>query len=161
LILPVILLAAVLVTVLVTMAAQPVVAQSTGLDAATQQQLARGAYVLHDVDDPQVILTSSGSEVQLVIAAQQRLESEGIRARVVSFPCWEQFEAQSASYRQAVFPAGVPVVAIEAAVPFGWERYADRTIGIDRFGASAPYETIYEKFGITADAVVAAVHDLL
>lgn len=125
------------------------------------QGLARGAYVLIDVDQPQVILTSSGSEVQLVVAAQKRLEAEGIKARVVSFPSWKQFEAQPESYRQEVFPESVPVVAIEAAVPFGWERYADRVIGINRFGASAPYKTIYEKFGITSDAVVAAVHELL
>ncbi|NOZ50946.1 MAG: transketolase [Chloroflexi bacterium] len=128
---------------------------------AQAQGLARGAYVLRDAENPQVILTGSGSEVQFAVAAQQQLAAEGIASRVVSFPSWKQFAAQPATYRQEVFPPGLPVVAIEAAVPFGWERYADRVIGIERFGASAPYKTIYEKFGITAQAMVAAVHELL
>ncbi|RME80352.1 MAG: transketolase, partial [Caldilineae bacterium] len=82
----------------------------------------RGAYVLSEAQSsPQVILTASGSEVHLAMAAQARLADAGIAARVVSFPCWEQFESQPESYRRQVFPEGVPVVAVEAAVPFGWE----------------------------------------
>ena len=94
---------------------------------------------------PQVVLTSSGSEVQLAVEAQQLLRGNGIAARVVSLPCWEQFEAQSTSYRQEVFPSGVPVVAIEAASSFGWHRYADRVVAIDHFGASAPYRDRLRK----------------
>ncbi len=132
------------------------------LSTPTQAQgVARGAYVLRDVEKPQVILTGSGSEVQFAVAAQEQLAGEGIAARVVSFPCWEQFEAQSEAYRASVFTPGVPVVAIEAGVPFGWERYADRIIGINHFGASAPYKTIYEKFGLTAEAVAEAARALL
>ncbi len=125
------------------------------------QGVARGAYVLRDVDQPQVILTASGSEVQLAVAAQEQLAVDGIAARVVSFPCWEQFAIQETSYQKHVFLPDVPVVAVEAAVPFGWERYADRVIGIDRFGASAPYQRIYKEFGITAEAVVAAARELV
>ncbi|MCO6449932.1 MAG: transketolase [Caldilineales bacterium] len=121
-----------------------------------------GAYVLSDADAaPQIILTGSGSEVQLAVEAAKRLGDEGVAVRVVSFPCWEQFAVQPESYRLSVFPAGVPVVSVEAAATFGWERYADRAIGLNRFGASAPYATIYEELGITTEAVVAAARELL
>ncbi len=127
------------------------------------QGLLHGGYVLSDppAEAPEVVLVSSGSELELAVQARDLLAADGIAARVVSLPCWELFEAQPEPYRQEVFPPGLPVVAIEAASPFGWERYADRVIGIDHFGASAPYQTIYEKFGITAQAVVDAVRELV
>ncbi len=127
------------------------------------QGVLRGGYVLSEPGEaaPEVVLVSSGSELELAVQAQAQLAEDGIAARVVSLPCWELFEAQPEPYRQEVFPPEVPVVAIEAAAPFGWERYADRVIGIARFGASAPYQTIYEKFGITAAAVVEAARELV
>jgi len=124
--------------------------------------LQRGGYILSEPEGgPQIVLVGTGSELQLAVGAAAQLAGEGIRARVVSLPTMELFEAQPQDYRQSVFPPGLPVVAVEAGVTFGWERYADRVIGIDRFGASAPQETIYEKFGITAAAVAAAARELV
>jgi transketolase len=80
---------------------------------------------------------------------------------VVSFPSWNLFEEQSEDYRASVFPAGVPVLSIEAGATFGWDRYADDAIGIDRFGASAPVAVVMEKFGFTADHVVQRARALL
>ncbi len=115
--------------------------------------------------DPQgaadIVLVASGSEVQLCLAAATTLGAEGVRARVVSFPSWDIFEKQPEDYRAGVFPAGVPVLSIEAASVFGWERYADDSIGIDHFGASAPGAVVMEKFGFTADHVVERARALL
>ncbi len=130
--------------------------------AETALGVHKGAYILSDSEaSPQIVLTGTGSELQLAVEAGKQLAEKGIAVRIVSFPCWKQFEAQAESYRQEVFPPGVPVVAVEAANPFGWERYADKIIGIDRFGASAPYATVYEKLGITTRAVVDAAKSLL
>ena len=123
---------------------------------------ARGGYVLSDAEggDAQVVLHATGSEVQIALEAQKKLAAEGVRARVVSLPCWALFEAQDAAYRESVLLPKVGArVAIEAACGFGWERYlgmSGRFVGMTRFGASAPAEELYERFGITADAAVAA-----
>jgi transketolase len=128
---------------------------------------ARGAYILAEAGngDPQVILMASGSEVPLILEARKELESQGISTRAVSFPCWEQFEEQPASYREEVLPAAVAVrVAVEAASSFGWERWTGSSgacVALDRFGASAPAPILFEKFGITAGAVVARARELL
>jgi transketolase len=117
----------------------------------------RGAYVLveeDDVETPDVILVGTGSEVQLCVQAALTLKAGGIAARVVSFPSWDLFEAQDDDYRESVIPFGVPAIAIEAASPFGWERYVDDIIGIDHYGASAAGSVVLEQFGITADALV-------
>jgi transketolase len=89
------------------------------------------------------------------------MANDGIDARVVSMPCWEVFERQDESYRTALLPAGVPAVSIEAGSTLGWDRYADTTIGIDRFGASAPGSVVMEKLGITAAAVEDAARALI
>lgn len=124
------------------------------------ENAARGAYVLSDVDDPQVILIGTGSEVHIALEAQQLLADKGVRARVVSMPSWALFEAQPMEYRHSVLPPEVEArVSIEAAVRLGWERYVGRegiVIGLERFGASAPYQTIYQQLGITAEAMVEA-----
>jgi transketolase len=127
---------------------------------AGAQNLARGAYVLRDAPEgnPDLVLIASGSEVHLALAAQEGLAEQGIRARVVSMPSWELFDAQPPEYRAAVLPPTVPKLAIEAAVPLGWERYVGpdgAVIGIHRFGASAPYQVLMEKFGFTPQAVIA------
>ena len=122
----------------------------------------RGGYVVADSEgDPQVTLVASGSEVQHCVAAAATLASEGIAARVVSLPCWEVFERQDEAYQASVFPEGLPAVSIEAGSTFGWARYADTTLGIDTFGASAPGGLVMEKMGITADAVVVAAREIL
>ena len=126
----------------------------------------KGAYVLKDFGEkPQVILMASGSEVPLVLDAAGVLAEEGIPARVVSFPSWELFEAQTQAYRDSVFPASIPArVAVEAAATFGWHRWVGergRVIGLDHFGASAPFETLYREFGLTVEKIVAAAKQSL
>jgi transketolase len=122
--------------------------------------VAKGAYVLAEAEGgpPELILIATGSEVSLVLEAQQRLARDGIRTRVVSMPSWELFEAQSPGYREAVLPANVRArVSVEAASPFGWERYvgpAGAIIGVNRFGASAPGPVVMREYGFTADHVV-------
>lgn len=121
--------------------------------------LAKGAYVLADAEgDLEVILIATGSEVSVALEAHARLTGDGIRSRVVSMPCWELFERQPQAYRDTVLPPHVRTrVTIEAASPFGWERYAGSDgaiIGLTRFGASAPGATLMREFGFTADHVV-------
>jgi transketolase len=125
----------------------------------------RGAYVLWESCAPDVILIGTGSEVEIALAAGRTLAAEGLRVRVVSLPSWELFDREPQEYRDEVLPPAVRArVAVEAGVRTGWEHYVGLegvVVGIDRFGASAPYKTIYEKFGITADAVAAAARRLL
>jgi transketolase len=123
--------------------------------------LAKGAYVLADEPGgaPQVVLLSSGSEVALVLAAQEQLAAQGVRARAVSMPSHELFAAQPEAYRREVLPVGVPRVAIEAAHPMPWYRWVGQdgvVLGLERFGASAPYARIYEELGLTVDKLVEA-----
>lgn len=122
--------------------------------------VSRGAYVLADTDDkkPDIILIATGSEVSLALDASAALAARGVKPRVVSMPSWELFEEQDEDYRLEVLPPEVTArVSIEAASPMGWERYVGiegTVIGIDRFGASAPYKTIYDKFGLSIDNIV-------
>ena len=124
-------------------------------------QVERGAYVLIDPPDPAVILAGTGSEVQLCVEAAGSLAEDGIASRVVSMPSWELFEEQDKEYQESVLPAGVPVVGVEAGVSLGWDRWADTTVTIDEFGASAPGNVVMEKFGFTASGVEAAARSLL
>ena len=114
---------------------------------------------------PKVILIASGSEVSLALEAYERLSAEGIAARVVSLPCWELFEHQSADYRESVLPQSVTArISIEQAATFGWGRYvgdAGRTIGMKTFGASAPLKELQKKFGFTPDQIVTAAKQLI
>ena len=129
--------------------------------------LTRGAYVLADAKGktPEIILIATGSEVALALEAYEKLSAEGIAARVVSMPSWDLFEKQTQTYRDEVLPPGVTArLAIEAASPFGWERYVGLkggVIGINRYGASAPYKVIAEKLGFTPVNVVKRAHELL
>jgi transketolase len=122
--------------------------------------LQRGAYVLADFGegDPELILMASGSEVQLIIEAGARLAAEGVNLRLVSFPSWELFAEQEQAYRQRVLPAGVRArLAVEAGVAQGWERWVGdygEVISLERFGASAPCEVLFERFGFTVENVV-------
>ncbi len=128
----------------------------------------RGGYVLADPAGgatPVVALLGSGTETHLALRAQAMLAADGIPARVVSLPSWEIFDSQPEAYRQSVLPDDLEArVSIEAGITFGWERYVGRrgaSIGIDRFGASAPYKVIYEQLGVTAEAMAAAARGLL
>ena len=129
-----------------------------------ENQSARGGYVLAEAEGKrQATIIATGSEVSLGLDARARLKAEGIAAAVVSLPCWELFDEQPADYRAAVL--GPPArVAVEAAAAFGWERHLGPRgvfIGMGGFGASAPAEDLYPHFGITAEAVVAAVKGLI
>jgi len=129
--------------------------------------LAKGAYVLADAQRkaPELILIASGSEVAPALEAYEKLAGEGVAARLVSMPSWDLFAKQPQSYRDEVLPPSVTArLAIEAAAPFGWERYVGTkgdVIGIERFGASAPYKVLAEKFGFTAANIVQRAHKLL
>lgn len=129
---------------------------------AAADQLARGAYTLVDAGGgkPDVILIATGSEVQLAVAARTELAAEGIEARVVSAPCLEWFDSQSAEYKESVLPSSVRArVSVEAGSTIGWRNYIGEqgeAVGIDHFGASADLDTLFEKFGITVATVVAA-----
>jgi len=126
---------------------------------------AKGAYVLLDAANgqPQVLLLASGSEVQIALAARERLEAEGTPARVISVPCMEWFREQDEAYKRTVLPSEVRArVSIEAGVAQSWWEWlgdAGVPVSIEHFGASAPYSVLYEQFGLTAERAVAAAHD--
>ena len=127
---------------------------------ASADGLHQGAYILSDTDkeQPEVILIASGSEVAIALDAAVMIETKGVAVRVVSMPSWELFDAQPDPYRQKVLPGVVKAkIAIEAGSPQGWHRYvgeAGQVVGLDHFGASAPAQTLFEKFGLTAERVV-------
>ena len=128
--------------------------------------MAKGAYVLKDAPEgsaPQAVIMASGSEVEIALNAQAELLKQGVPTRVVSMASMELFASQPAAYQAEVLPPGVRRVAVEAAHPMSWYRWvgADGAIvGIDGFGASAPYQKLYEEYGITASRVVSAVKTL-
>jgi transketolase len=133
------------------------------LEGTDRGMLSKGAYVLQDFgENPQLILIASGSEVALIYAAAQKLSAEGLAVRVVSFPSWELFEQQDEAYRDSVLPKNITArLAVEAGATLGWERYASAVIGLDHYGASAPYKVIFERFGFTVDDVIAKARTLL
>jgi len=137
---------------------------------ASAEGVLKGAYTLIDAVDensaaatPNVILVGTGSEVQLAVAARKALAAEGVKARVVSMPCLEWFDKQSAEYRESVLPSGVKArVAVEAGLALGWHKIvgdAGRTVSIEKFGHSAPAATIFTEYGVTAEAVAAAARE--
>ncbi|MFD2094255.1 transketolase [Blastococcus deserti] len=127
--------------------------------------VARGAYVLAEASNgsPEVILMGTGSEVQIAVAARERLEADGVPTRVVSVPCVEWFADQDQAYKDEVFPPSVRArVSVEAGVPMGWREFvgdAGRIVGLTHYGASAAYSVLYEEFGLTDEAVVAAARE--
>jgi transketolase len=125
----------------------------------------RGAYVLADAESPRLILIATGSEVGLALEAREKLEAEGVAARVVSMPCWELFEEQPQDYRDAVLPPTLTArLAIEAGVRQGWERYvgpAGDVICLDRFGASAPGDVVLKNLGFNVENVLTHARALL
>ncbi len=129
-----------------------------------ENMCAKGAYVLADADvELQATIFATGSEVEIAMAARDALQADGIGTAVVSMPCWELFEAQDDAYKASVLGDGVRV-AVEAAIGFGWDRWLGPNggfVGMTGFGASAPAEQLYEEFGITAEAVAAAVRKRL
>lgn len=148
----------------------PVLARSAGAATATELASAsltpRGGYVLVEASgEPQLILIATGSEVSVALDARASLEADGVATRVVSMPCVEWFEEQDESYRESVLPSSVTArVSVEAGISQGWHRYVgDRgaSVSIEHFGASADYKTLFSKFGITAENVVATAQSVL
>jgi transketolase len=133
----------------------------TGLAGADAMR--RGGYILADSSDtpPKVILIGTGSEVQLCLTARERLEREGVPTRVVSMPCQEWFQAQDEAYRELVLPRGVKArVSVEAGIAMSWHGLvgdAGECVSLEHYGASAPFQVLFEQFGFTADRVIAAV----
>ncbi|HEY5110133.1 MAG TPA: transketolase [Acidimicrobiales bacterium] len=138
----------------------PILVETASLAAGG---VAKGGYVLSDpADGPaQVVLIGTGSEVSLCLDAARLLAEAGTRARVVSLPSWELFAEQGDTYRHEVLPPDVPTLSVEAASTFGWERYADASVGIDHFGASAPGEVVLREFGFDPVHVAARATALL
>jgi len=126
-------------------------------EAADENRCGRGGYRLRAASARRrAVLIATGSEVHVALAVADRLEAQGIGADVVSMPCWSRFDVQDAAYRNDILPEGVFLVSIEAGATLGWERYTGRrglNIGIDRFGASAPAEDVFGRFGFTAEAI--------
>ena len=132
----------------------------------------RGGYVLWDSpaaksNGVELVVMGTGSEVEIALKGAKQLAEAGVGVRVVSLPCWELFSAQDEAYRNEVIPPAAKKVSIEAATTFGWERWVGNdpkqgaSIGINHFGASAPFERIYKEYGLTAEAVVAKANELL
>ena len=132
------------------------------LEGTANGGLAHGAYVLVDpADHPKLVLVGTGSEVAVCVDAAKELESGDIHTRVVSMPSWELFEEQDEAYRDSVLPGDIPTLAVEAAASFGWDRWADESVSIDRFGASAPGKIVLENLGYTAENVAARARALV
>ncbi len=135
----------------------PILDRSSG-EYGEVSGVGRGAYVLVEAEDAQATIVATGSEVATALAARDELD---VPVRIVSMPSWELFEQQDEDYQQSVLPIDMPTVSVEAGVRLGWERYADSSVSIDRFGASAPGETVLEKLGITPANVAGHVRELL
>jgi transketolase len=124
------------------------------------ENLRKGAYILSDLGDgkPDLILMASGSEVGLIVEAAEQLAKEGICVRLVSFPSWELFRLQPEEYRRSVFPENIPLrISVEASISQGWREWVGDKgvqIGLDRYGASAPYKEIYKHLGLTTERII-------
>jgi transketolase len=131
------------------------------LDGTAGAPVERGAYALVEADDPDVVLIGTGAEVGVCVGAAAQLAEAGITARVVSMPSWGLFEEQPEEYQLSVLPPAVPTLAVEAAASFGWDRWADDSVSIDRFGASAPGGVALAKFGYTPENVADRARQLI
>ena len=135
-----------------------------GLGWAKSEEAQKGGYVLCEDKDFEAIIIATGSEVELAVEAKAKLNEQGVKVRIVSMPSTNIFDEQSQEYKDSVLPKNIlKRVAVEAGVTLGWYKYVGlegRVIGLDRFGASAPYKTLYKEFGITTDAIVEAVNSL-
>lgn len=125
------------------------------IEGSSIEEALKGAYILPTSDDsPDLILVATGSEVQLISSAKAKLNEQGLKVRLVSFPCWELFEMQPQGYKETVFTPGVPVLSVEAGSMNGWSKYAHASIGMSTFGATGPYQKVMEKFGFDTKNIV-------
>ncbi|KAM7223274.1 putative transketolase [Rhypophila decipiens] len=123
------------------------------LENSTVEHAIKGGYVVHEQEGADITLISTGSEVGICVDTIKELAKQNIKARVVSLPCWEVFDAQSKDYRLSVLPDGIPSLSIEVMSTLGWERYAHEQFGLNRFGASGPYKDVYKKFEFTPEGI--------
>ncbi|KAL6309105.1 transketolase [Sparassis latifolia] len=119
------------------------------LEGSTIERAAKGGYVLHEEQNEDLTIVSTGSEVSIVLEAATKLIAEGIKTRVVSLPCWSIFDAQPEEYRLGVLRSGAPILSVEAYSTLGWQKYSHEQFGLSGWGASGPYKKVYEKFGLT------------
>jgi len=136
------------------------------LEKSSVDAVAKGAYTVYETNaSPDCIVIGTGSEVAIAMEGAKKVEAEGKSVRVISMPCWELFDAQSDDYKESILPSSVTArVSIEAGSTFGWEKFVGakgKSIGVDTFGASAPGPVLYEKYGITSDAVAAACKEVM
>eukprot|EP01135_Chromosphaera_perkinsii_P010170 Nk52_evm36s2039 gene=Nk52_evmTU36s2039 len=124
------------------------------LEGSSVEKVAKGAYVLQDCANPDIILVSSGTEVSLVVEAAESLKGK-LKCRIVSMPSFRLFESQTKAYKLSVFPDGVPVMSVEPYSTVGWFKYAHEAMGLSGFGTSCPYKQAYEKFGMTKENIAA------
>uniref|UniRef100_A0A0W0FU13 transketolase n=1 Tax=Moniliophthora roreri TaxID=221103 RepID=A0A0W0FU13_MONRR len=123
------------------------------LEGSTIENALKGGYVLHDEQNEDLTIVSAGSEVSIAIEAAGKLKAEGIRTRVVSLPCWLVFDQQLQEYKLSVLKSGAPILSLEALSTTGWQKYSHEQYGLDTFGASGPYQKVYEKFGLTGSNI--------
>ena len=131
------------------------------LEGTVGVRLDQGAHVIRAVDDADIVLVATGSEVHIALAAAERLAAEGIHAQVVSLACWDLFAEQPDSVQDAILPPEVPALSVEAGSSFGWERWADDSVAIDHFGASAPGDRVLAELGFTAENVAYRARQLI
>jgi transketolase len=123
------------------------------LEGSDVKKALQGGYVLQEVENAQITLVGTGSEVSIAVDAAKQLAQEGIQARIVSLPSFELFEEQPLSYRSSVLPDGVPIVSVEALSVYGWDKYSHSHVGMTTFGSSGPYKEVYKKYGFTPENV--------
>ncbi|MBL7056604.1 transketolase [Candidatus Woesearchaeota archaeon] len=131
------------------------------LEESKINEACKGAYILSDATGPDLIIVATGSEVSLSIEAKKELEKEGKKIRVVSMPSWELFEKQDENYKEKILPKNIKKLSVEAGIAQGWEKYSDKQISIETFGASAPGNIVMEKYGMNVDNVVQKAKELL
>ncbi|KAK9468129.1 Transketolase, thiamine diphosphate binding domain-containing protein [Lipomyces arxii] len=123
------------------------------LEGSTIEKACKGGYVLKEVEGADLTLVSTGSEVYLSLEAVKILEGKGYKCRLVSMPDWHTFDKQPTEYQLSVFPDGHPIMSVEVMTTLGWSKYSHEQFGINRFGASGPYQKVYEKFGFTGEGI--------
>ncbi|KAJ8515544.1 hypothetical protein ONZ45_g7059 [Pleurotus djamor] len=123
------------------------------LEGSTIENALRGGYVLHEEEGEDLTIVSSGSEVAIAVEAASKLKEEGIKTRIVSLPCWLVFDKQPEDYKLSVLRSGAPILSLEALSTAGWQKYSHEQYGLPAWGASGPYQKVYEKFGITGSNI--------
>jgi transketolase len=131
------------------------------LEGTAGASLAQGAHIVRPAEDPDIVLVGTGSEVHVAVAAAELLAGEGIHAQVTSLPCWDLLHEQSDATQDELLPPEVPTLSVEAGTSFGWDRWADDSVAIDRFGASAPGERVLAELGFTPEHVAERARQLL